>query len=305
LTRAVAGTLLALVVIWGSAFPIIKVALEGLSAPHLTLARHLVASFVLFIFLAISGCRLFPLRSDIPYFFLIGLVGITIYHLALNFGELRVSAGGASLIMASAPALTAILSYLLFSEKFGFHMWLGSAISFSGVVVIVFGEDRFTGLNLYAGFVVLSSFATAIFFVLQKRLFIRYRPVEVTAFATWAGTIPLIVFLPGLGTSLAKSGLGPILATVYAGVFPSAIAYSLLAYALSRTNASLVATFLYAVPVFSLIFSWVLLDEVAGWLTLLGGAVVLGGIVVVNQGWTSTGQRKKRRQFLTGKARRD
>ena len=279
------ASMLALVVIWGSAFPAIKIALDDLSAPHLTLARHLVASLSLYLFLLLSGHRRLPAKRDIPYFFLLGFIGITVYHLALNYAELRVSAGGASLIMASAPALTAVLAYLLISEKYGPHMWIGSAICFSGVILIVLGEGKLLGVNFYAGLVVVSAVATAVYFVLQKRLLVRYRPVELTAFVTWAGTIPLLMFFPSLVGSLSEAGSGPIAAAVYTGIFPSAIAYSLLAYGLSRTGASLIATFLYAVPVFSLLFSWVLLNEVAGWLTLVGGAVVLGGIAVVNQGW--------------------
>ncbi|MCH2666761.1 MAG: DMT family transporter [Deinococcales bacterium] len=285
MTKLVAISMVALVIIWGSAFPTIKIALGDLSAPHLTLGRHLVASVVLYFFLLLSGCRLLPRKCDVPYFLLLGFIGITIYHMALNYGELRVSAGGASLIMASAPALTAILAYFVYSEKFGRYRWIGSAICFSGVILLVLGEERSIGVNIYAGLVFLSAVSTALFFVLQKRLLSRYRPVEVTAFVTWAGTIPLMIFLPSFASNFMSYGMGPIAATIYAGIFPSAIAYSLLAFALSRTSASLIATFLYAVPVFSLGFSWFLLYEIPGPLTLAGGIVVLAGIAIVNQTW--------------------
>ena len=281
----VAVSMLALTVIWGSAFPAIKIALEDLSAPHLALGRHLVGSATLYLFLIISGSRLLPRKTDMPQFLFLGCVAITIYHLALNYAELRVSAGGASLIMASAPALTAILGRFIYLEKFGRHMWIGSAIAFSGVVLLVFGEGRAIGINPYAGLVLLSAISTATYFVLQKRLLLRYSPVEVTAFVTWGGTLPLLIFLPGFVANFNSFGTGPIAATVYTGIFPSAIAYSLLAYGLSRASASLISTFLYAVPVFSLLFSRILLHEIPGPLTIAGGVVVLGGIAVVNEIW--------------------
>jgi len=42
---------------------------------------------------------------------LAGFLGITVYHLALNFGEVHVSAGAASLLISAGPVFTAIMSW--------------------------------------------------------------------------------------------------------------------------------------------------------------------------------------------------
>ena len=282
MSPAVILSLLMLAVLWGSAFPMIKVGLEGLSVPHLTLARHLIASLAFVPYLVLSGGRLWPDRHDLPNFVLLGLLGVTIYHLALNFGEVRVSAGAASLIIATAPAITALVAFFLAGERMPALGWLGSAISFSGVALIVIGDDATLAFNPYALLVLISAVTTAFFFVLQKPMFARYRAVEVTAFATWAGTLPLLLFLPGFAADVAGAGALPLVAAGYIGLFPSALAYSIFAYALSKAPASLVTVYLYTVPVFSLLFSWLIIAEVPTWLTLAGGVVAVGGIVVVN-----------------------
>lgn len=274
--------LLLLAVLWGSAFPMIKLGLEGLSAPHLTLARHLVASACFVPFLVLTGRRLWPERRDLAYFLLIGTLGIGIYHLALNLGELRVSAGAASLIIATAPAITAIMAYLIVGDRMPALGWLGSAVSFLGVVLIVLGDGSGIGVNPFALLILLSAIVTSLFFVLQRPLFARYRPVEVTAFATWGGTVPLLLFLPGLAADVASAPAQALLATGYLGVFPSALAYTLLAFALSVAPVTQVTAFLYSIPVFSLLFSFLFLGEVPSELTLLGGAVAIAGIVIVN-----------------------
>ena len=274
--------LLVLAVLWGSAFPAIKVGLEGLSVPHLTLMRHLVASICFVPVLLVMRRRLLPEARDLPAFFLMGFLGIFVYHLALNLGEVRVSAGASSLIIATAPAITAMLAWWLRDERLPAMGWIGSAISFVGVALIVVGDSRDLGLNPFAFFVLLAAVATSFYFVLQKPMFPKYRPVEVTAWATWAGTVPMFVFLPSLGAGLANVGSEPLAASIYLGVVPSAIAYTLFAFALSRAPVSLVSTYLYLIPVFSLLFSWWILGEVPTWLTLLGGLVAIGGIAVVN-----------------------
>ena len=273
--------LFVLALLWGSAFPGIKLGLSGLSAAHLTLLRFLVASLCFVIYLAATKKRLFPERRDLPTFSLAGVLGITIYHLALNYGEVHVSAGAASLLIATAPALTAIVAFFTLHDRLPALGWVGIAVSFAGVLLIVLGDSAGLSFNPSALLVLLSALATAFFTVLQKPLFARYRAVEVTAFCAWAGTLPLLVFLPGFFADMANAGTVPLAATVYIGVFPAAVAYAQFSYAISKLPVSLATTFLYAVPVFSLGFAWLLLGEVPSPLTLLGGVVALVGIGVV------------------------
>lgn len=274
--------LFVLAVLWGSAFPGIKLGLTGLSAGNLTLLRFGVASLCFVLFLLVTRKRLLPERRDVPYFFLVGFLGITIYHLALNYGELYVSAGAASLIIATAPAITAVVAFFLLGDRLPLLGWFGFLLSFTGVLLIVLGDGAALSFNPFALLILLSAFVTAFYTVLQKPLFRRYEAVEVTAFSTWAGTLPLLVFLPGFSADVADAGRAALLATVYIGVFPAAVAYAQFSYAISKMPVTLATTFLYAVPVFSLLFSWLLLGEVPSALMLVGGAVALLGIAVVS-----------------------
>jgi len=271
-----------LATLWGSAFPGIKLGLAGLSAANLTLLRFAVASICFLLFLLLTKKRLWPERRDVSYFFLVGFLGITIYHLALNYGELHVSAGAASLIIATAPAITAVVAFFMLGDRLPPLGWLGFLVSFAGVLLIVLGDSAALRLNPFALLVLLSALVTAFFTVLQKPLFTHYRAVEVIAFATWAGTLPLLVFLPGFFADVADASPSALLATVYIGVFPAAVAYAQFSYAISKLPVTLATTFLYAVPVFSLFFSWLLLGEVPSPLMLLGGAVALSGIAIVS-----------------------
>lgn len=273
--------LFVLAVLWGSAFPGIKLGLTGLSAANLTLLRFAVASLCFVLFLMLTRKRLWPEHKDVPYFFLVGFLGITSYHLALNYGELHVSAGAASLIIATAPAITAVVAFFVLKDRLPPLGWFGFLVSFGGVLLIILGDGAVLEFSPYALLILLSALTTAFFTTLQKPLFQRYRAVEVTAFATWAGTVPLLVFLPGLFADVADAGPPALLATVYIGVFPAAIAYAQFSYAISKLPVTMATTFLYAVPVFSLLFSWLLLGEVPSLLTLVGGTVALSGIAVV------------------------
>lgn len=281
----VALLLLVQAAVWGSAFPAIKVGLVDLSAPHFTLLRHLVASATFVPLLLSFKARLRPRREHVVAFLGLGACGFLVYHLALNFGSERVSAGAASLIIATAPAMTAVLASLLERDRLPWLGWAGSAVSFTGVALIVLADGRQStvdGFSLYAWFIVLAAIATSFYAIYQRRMFAHYRPIEVAAFATWAGTIPMLVFVPGVVASVAAASAGPLVAVLYTGVLPSAVAYTIFAYALSRANVTVVTAFLYMVPVFALVTAWWLLGEVPPLLTVVGGSLVVTGLVVLN-----------------------
>ncbi len=275
--------LIGLVLLWASAFPVIKLALDGMSAADLTLLRHLVASACFLPLLLLSRARLLPERKDLLGFLGLGMVGITVYHLGLNYGEVHVSAGATSLIVAAAPALTALVAWWLAGDRMPLWGWIGSAVAFAGVALITVGDGGPTGLPAAAALVFLAPVTAAFFAVLQRRYLQRYRPLEVTAFLTWGGTLPLLAFLPGTFAALPSIPVEAFGAAAYLGVVPSAIAYTLFAIALSRITAPVVMSFLYLVPVCALLMSWWLLGESPSWLTLAGGAVVVLGLVLIQR----------------------
>ena len=280
------GTLLSLallVVFWASAFPAIKIGLSGLDPAHLTLARHLVASLTFVPFLLVFRARRWPAWRDAPAFLGLGVVGISTYHLGLNFGEVHVSAGASSLIIGTAPALTALVAWWLTGDRLPALGWWGTAVALGGVALIVLGDGAVGSIHPAAGLVLLSAVATAFFAVLQRPYLARYRPLEVTAFVTWGGTLPLLVFLPGLPQALAAAGSQTLLATLHLGVVPSAIAYTLFAIALQRAPAPFVTSFLYLIPVVALLLSWWWLGEVPSALMLIGGAVAVAGLALIQR----------------------
>ena len=90
--------MLIVAMLWGSAFVGIKLGLASLTPGHLTLFRQLVAALCFVPFLLLTKHRLFPKWQDVPFLFLLGCLGYAIYHVALNYGEIKVSAGTAKIL---------------------------------------------------------------------------------------------------------------------------------------------------------------------------------------------------------------
>ena len=267
--------------LWASAFAGIRAGLRDFGPGELALLRFGTASVALALYALVRRMRL-PDRRDLPVIALAGFLGISVYHVALNYGEQTVTAGAAALLISTSPVFTAVLSTRFLGERLTPWGWAGVLIAFGGAVLIAFGEGGGIAFNTDAVLILVAAVATSLYFIVSKPPLRRYRAIEFTTYAIWAGTVPLLVFLPGLAAQLPSADPSSTTAVIYLGIFPGAIAYVLWSYALARMPASVLSTFLYFQPVNATIIAWLWLKEVPSALSLLGGAVSLSGVVIVN-----------------------
>ncbi|APH67446.1 putative inner membrane transporter YedA [Bacillus subtilis] len=263
--------------LWASAFPGIRAGLEGYTPEHLALFRLLIGSMALLLFAVLTQMRL-PDMKDIPAIFLLGFLGFALYHILLNIGEKTVSAGVASLLVTTAPIFSAMLSRLFFREHFGFTKWIGSMISLLGVSLIAFGSGDYTYSMKGILFILLAAFSESIYFVFQPRYIKKYGFIRFVTFSIWGGTIPMLIFLPGLGGEMINASMNSTLSIVYLGLLPTIVPYFALAYVTSLVGSSEATLSLYATPALALLISWLWIGEIPAFISLLGGVVTVGGV---------------------------
>jgi len=284
-SRRTTWFLVATLLLWASAFPAIRVALRGYSPAHLALARYLVASATLGI-LALRGGFIWPERADWGRIALAGLFGFSIYNVALNAGETHVPAGVAGFLVNTAPLWSLILVTLLGHERVSRRGWAGVLLSLSGVALLALSrpdnrpldKDFLSG----AGLVLLAAFGAGIYTLLQKQLLKKYGALQLTTWVIWAGTLWLMVFAPGLATAVRQAPFSATVSVVYMGVFPGALGYAMWAQVASGMSVSRAVSFIPFVPVAAAAIAWLWLDERLTAVALFGGALALGGVILVN-----------------------
>ena len=269
------------ILIWGTAFPAIRLGLESYTPEHLTLLRLLIASFILLLFSFIYKLRL-PDLKDIPAIFIFGALGFTIYHIALNYGEKTVNAGSASLIISVTPIVTAILAFVFLNEKMKLNGWIGGVMSFAGIALISFSQGDAIQLNSGGLFILLAAISESLFFVFQTSYLKKYGFLPFTIYTILSSTVCMLIFLPGVYQEILAAPLEVNLSVIYLGVFPTVLPYIALAYIISHAGASEATSSLYLTPITACFIAWIWLGEVPTLVSIIGGGITILGIVIAH-----------------------
>ena len=266
---------------WSSAYAAIAYALASFTPGEVALARLAIGSLCFALLLVLKRVPL-PARRDWPQLALLGVIGLTVYHLSLNYAETRIASGTASILIALVPAATAAVSAVWVGERLSLRMLAGLAIALIGVVLVVLASGKQVKFEPMAALVLVSVLASAVYFVGQKPLFARNSMLGVTAFTFFAGTLGSLPFGLDLPRALAAAPWSHISALLWLGVAPTFVGYLAWNAALRRASASQVSTFIYFSPPIAVLIGWVWLDERPGALTLVGGVITIGGVVLAN-----------------------
>ena len=276
------------VVAWGMSWVNVRAVLPEVGSGQLGAMRYLIASAVM---LPVWLCRGRPLpaRKDWPVVASLGLFGFCLYNLGINYGERTVNAGTGSMLISCIPVLVILIGVLTGREKVGLLAWLGIAVSMAGVVVTAAGSEAGLTLNFGSLLILGAALCAAIQTLISKSLTQRYAAIDVTTWAIWLGTIGLLPFSHDLvGTAARLSGMG-WLHLAFLGMIPAALCYTLWSWVLVKLPITTVMSAVYAIPVFSVLFGWLILGEQPTALTLVGGAVTLAGVA-----WVQSLTRKQR-----------
>lgn len=268
------------IILWASAFPVIKLALSDFSAVHLSSLRLSIASLILLILTIIKKIPI-PDFKDIPIILLLGFCGFTLYHIALSFGEYYVSAGISSLIVSTTPIFSALLATYFLKEKFSKLAWIGSIIAFIGVACIALGNDsKVIAMCIGIALVLIASIGESIYFVFQSSYLKKYGFIPFTIYTMLAGSLFTFIFLPGAIHDLQYADTNTLLLVLYLGFFPTVIPYFALAYTIYKVGVADATMSLYLTPACALVLSFIMVGEMPTMVAIIGGIVTLIGVSI-------------------------
>jgi drug/metabolite transporter (DMT)-like permease len=268
------------VVLWASAFVAIRSAGREFSPGALALGRLLCGSLVLAV-VVWARREGWPARAAWPGIVTSGVLWFGVYTVALNWGEQKVDAGTAAIVVSLGPIIIALLSGWKLKEGFPRGVLAGVAVSFAGVIVVGAGTAG-SGHASVAGVLLclLAALAFGVAVVSQKPALRYASALQVTTFGAAIGALACLPFSGQLVSQVSAAPFSDTLQVCYLGVFPTAIGFTTWAYALARTPAAKMGATTYLVPAITVLISWALLGQVPGLLAVAGGMLCLGGVAL-------------------------
>lgn len=277
------AALLGLGLIWGTSYLFIKVAVQDFPPATLVAVRLGLAGLLLAVVVALQG-RPFP-RSWGTWARLVvlGTMSGAIPISLIAWGEQTITSGAASILNATTPLWTVTLGYVSRQEPLQVPKLAGVVLGFAGVAALV-GLDtaEATRANLLgAGAVVLASALYAWGILYARRAFSHLDPVALATGSLLGGAAALApaAVLSGFPADPSREAVAALLAL---SVFGSAVAYLLYYHLVLNTSPTQTALVTYLNPATAVFWGWLVLGEPVGPNTLVGLALIVAGVALVN-----------------------
>lgn len=285
-SRSFGTTDIALIVmtfIWGLNFVVVKTLISGM-IPLAFVSIRFVLGAALFVFLVRvrEGGFQIP-RVAWRRVALVGLVGTALYQPLYITGLSFTKVSNAALIVACTPVFIVLLNRALGRERFTARGWLGIALSFVGIGLVVLsgGEFGFAD-NSWIGDLLLlvATVLWAVYSVLAAPLLRRYSPLSVTALSTICGTIPLVLIsLPALfAEDWASIPPGGWLGLGYSAIFAIVVAYVIWNTGVKRLGGARTAIYNNLTPVIATVLAAIFLGDALTPQKILGAIVIFMGL---------------------------
>ena len=277
------ASIAALGLIWGATFMVVAIALEGYGPLTVACARTTLGAAAMLALMAVLR-RPVPMFTPLMrrYLVTIGLLNTALPFALLSWGQQYVPSAFAGISMAALPLFVLPLAHIFTDEKMRWRSALGVIIGFTGALVLIGpGVLRIgTGSEPLGQ---LACIAAALSYAVSSIMTRRCPPIDpiaMTALLLTVGSIALIpamLLIEGIPDIAAQR---PTIAILFLGVVPTALA-ALIRVATIRSAGAVFMTLVnYQVPLWSMMFGVVVLNELLPLRFFAALALILCGLVV-------------------------
>jgi len=273
--------------IWGSAFFNIKIATYTYDAVTLVFVRVFFAFLALGFYCIYKNIKILAFSKSWKIYAIVGLTNITIPFLLIAYGTNVVDSYLSAILMSTTPLSGTILAHFFISnEKLNIFKSIGVIIGFFGIVFLFFDRLVVPEDNIFYVFIILCG---STFYVVGGILTLKFLKNDGNENVSTSTILWSLIFLfPFCLYQQPWINLNPsmesTMALIYLGVFPTGIAWMLRFHILTKVGMVFQTQVAYLIPIFGVIFGYIIMDEEITWKVLVSLIVIIFGIFMVKKG---------------------
>lgn len=221
-------------------------------------------------------------KPDRKLFLMLALFEPFFYFLGESFGLTYVSATVCSVFISTIPVFATIGAWLIFRERLKIINYAGIILSFIGVLIFILNRDGSISFNVRGlGFLFLAVISAVGYNLTLSRLVGNYSPVYIVNVQNVIGSVlflPLFMFLDLRHFAATPFTFNMFKPIIELAVFASCGAFILFAFSVRHMGITRANVFSNIIPIFTALFSFIILGEKLTMQNIIGMSVVIAGL---------------------------
>ena len=273
--------------IWGSAFFNIKIATYTYDPITLVFVRVFFALIALVFYCVYKKIKILAFSKDWKMYAIVGLTNITIPFLLIAYGTNVVDSYLSAILMSTTPLSGTILAHFFISnEKLNILKSTGVLLGFLGVLFLFFDKLVISESNIFYVIIILCG---STFYVIGGILTLKFLKNEGNENVSTSTILWSLIFLfPFCLYQEPWNNLNPsvesTIALIYLGVFATGVAWMLRFHILTKVGMVFQTQVAYLIPIFGVVFGYLIMDEQITWKVLASLIIIISGIYIVKKG---------------------
>lgn len=278
------GAIVLAMIFWAFSFIWTKIAIESFQPVTLVTLRLVIAVLLLYTYAKATNKFQFIKRADLKWFVLLAFFEPYMYYMGETYSLTMLNPTLVAVIIATIPLFAPVFAFLFLKEKISPVNILGIIISLLGVMMVIYEPQAGMEAGLWGIVLVFVAVFSAVFYAISlRKISLHYKTVNIILYQSIIGLfffVPTFFITDYATIADIKITYKSLEALLMLAIFASVLAFVLFAGVVRKIGIAKTNVFVNLIPVFTALFSWLLLGQQLGFNQWVGIAVVVSGLFV-------------------------
>lgn len=282
--------LLLMAAIWGGNFFAVQYGTAHMPGLAFNTSRMALGAVAMLVLALTTVREAWPARADTMRLLAYGVLGNGIYQWFFVEGLSRSRGGSASLILASSPALLALMGWATRTERLTRVLLVGVVLSVTGVAMVMLGDNAVAATRGGGGWggnvlLVIAAISWAAYVTLLRPLTTRVNGIHLTLITLAGGLVPLLLVTARdlAATPWTTLGLRTWGAMAYSGFGAIVVAYVIYYHGLKKIGATRTSLYSNLQPFVAILVAWQFQHDTPTVWQVLGFLCITGGLLMARR----------------------